>query len=68
VDRRIVGFSLDDEGHWVAELDCGHRQHMRHQPPFQNRAWVITAEGRESRLGVVVNCVRCDDDRMAAER
>ena len=63
--RRIVGFAQDDEGHWVAELECGHRQHMRHRPPFENREWVTTVEGRAPRLGVTVNCRRCDDARDA---
>ena len=60
MNRRIVGFAQDDEGHWVAELECGHQQHMRHRPPFENRAWVTTTEGRATRLGVVINCKRCD--------
>jgi hypothetical protein len=25
---------LDARGEWVAELTCGHQQHVRHQPPF----------------------------------
>jgi hypothetical protein len=62
VERRIVAFARDDEGHWVAELECGHRQHMRHRPPFERREWVVTAEGRASRVGVIVACRRCDDD------
>jgi hypothetical protein len=56
----ITGYHLDDENHWVAELACGHNQHVRHQPPFINRLWVITAEGREKMLGYELNCVRCD--------
>jgi hypothetical protein len=31
VEWRIVGFHQDTEGDWVAELDCGHRQHVRHR-------------------------------------
>jgi hypothetical protein len=65
MERRIIGFAPDDEGHWVAELECGHRQHMRHRPPFESRPWVTTPEGRASRLGVIVNCKRCDDARDA---
>jgi len=61
MERRITGFTIDDEGHWVAELDCGHRQHMRHRPPFESRPWVTTPDGRVSRLGVTVNCRRCDE-------
>jgi hypothetical protein len=67
MERRIVGFSQDSAQHWVATLDCGHQQHMRHQPPWQNREWVTTAEGRASRVGVAVECVRCDEERAAAE-
>jgi 8-oxo-dGTP pyrophosphatase MutT (NUDIX family) len=57
--RRIVGFHQDAEGHWVAELECGHGQHVRHQPPWQQRPWVVTAEGRAGYLGVELPCVRC---------
>ena len=57
----IVGYHQDDEGHWVAELACGHGQHVRHDPPWQVREWVITPEGRATRLGVELECVRCDD-------
>jgi hypothetical protein len=57
--RAIVGFHQDDEGHWVAELECGHSQHMRHQPPWQNRRWVLTAEGRAQFIGVRIECRRC---------
>ena len=57
---KIVGFHQDDEGHWVAELSCGHQQHMRHDPPWQNRPWVITAEGRAGFLGTEIPCARCD--------
>ena len=60
MDRRIVGFHPDAEGHWVAELECGHAQHVRHDPPWMSRPWVLTREGRDSRLGVVLNCVKCD--------
>lgn len=56
----ISGYHLDDENHWVAELACGHNQHVRHQPPFINRLWVTTVEGRNSMLGHELNCVRCD--------
>jgi tellurite methyltransferase len=60
MDRRITGFHLDDEGHWVAELQCGHGQHVRHTPPWQIRAWVTTEAGRQEHLGTTLGCVRCD--------
>jgi hypothetical protein len=57
--RSIVGFHQDDEGHWVAELECGHSQHMRHDPPWQDRSWVLTDEGRARFVGVLVECRLC---------
>lgn len=60
--RQIVGFHQDEERHWVAELECGHGQHVRHDPPWQVREWVVTPEGRASRLGTELECRRCDAD------
>ena len=65
MQRKITGFHLDEEGHWVAELECGHNQHVRHDPPYVERPWVITEHGRRSRLGQELNCVRFDQDRCA---
>lgn len=62
VPRHIVGYHQDEEAHWVADLDCGHGQHVRHEPPMQQRPWVLTAEGRASFLGTVLFCVRCVDE------
>jgi len=58
--QAIVGFHKDELGDWVAELACGHGQHVRHNPPWQNRPWVITKEGRNSRIGFMLNCKKCD--------
>ena len=58
--RAITGFHLDEAGDRVAELDCGHGQHVRHRPPFVNRPWVVTDAGREAMLGTPLDCVRCD--------
>ena len=58
----ITGYHLDDEGHWVAELRCGHGQHVRHEPPWMNRPWVLTERGRATLLGVELECVRCDGE------
>jgi len=60
MDRRIVGFYQDTEQHWVAELECGHNQHVRHDPPWTNRPWVVTPEGRLGALGKVLACRKCD--------
>jgi hypothetical protein len=66
IPRRIVGFHIDEEGHWVAELECGHGQHVRHDPPWQNRPWVITPEGRARFLGTELRCRKCVDEGRRA--
>lgn len=58
--RTIDGFHLDDAGDWVAELSCLHGQHVRHRPPFWDRAWVETEEGRVGRVGSEIECPLCD--------
>ena len=60
MEKRIAGCEQDEEQHWMAELECGHHQHLRHQPPWTNRPWVITAEGRASHLGKILDCKKCD--------
>ena len=60
VNRSIVSFHQDEEAHWVARLDCGHDQHTRDDPPLIEREWIRTPEGRASRLGHELDCVRCD--------
>jgi hypothetical protein len=60
MERRIVGFHRDEEDHWVAELECGHDQHVRHDPPLVTRPWVLTREGRDRTLGRRLECKKCD--------
>jgi hypothetical protein len=61
MNHRVTGFHQDEQHHWVAELACGHNQHVRHDPPFQTRPWVLTDEGRRSRLGIELECKKCDE-------
>ncbi len=63
--QKIVGFHQDEHTDWVAELQCGHTQHVRHRPPWQQRPWVTTAEGRQSRLGIELECKKCDEGEPA---
>jgi len=60
MQQAMSGFHQDEEGDWVAELVCGHFQHVRHRPPWINRPWVVTVEGRSQMLGYPLNCVKCD--------
>jgi tellurite resistance-related uncharacterized protein len=56
----MTGYHQDPEGDWVAELACGHNQHIRHHPPFQERPWVLNAAEREERLGTPLECPLCE--------
>ncbi len=58
--QKIMGYHLDEENDWVAELECHHGQHVRHQPPFVNRPWTVTEQGRSEKLGEPLNCIKCD--------
>jgi hypothetical protein len=60
MEQPITGFHLDEEQHWVAELACGHFQHVRHSPPWIERPWVTTAASRKNMLGQRLNCKKCD--------
>lgn len=61
IPRAIVGYhpDPDDAQQWVAELECGHNQHVRHTPPMVERPWTTTAEGRASKVGRRLPCVKC---------
>jgi len=65
--QKITGFHLDEFNDWVAELECHHGQHVRHQPPFINRPWVETSEGRTSKLGAILECLKCDQHEPVDE-
>ena len=62
MNHKIIGFEMDDENHWRAILACGHGQHVRHDPPLTTREWVLTENGRTSRLGFKLDCKRCDEE------
>jgi tellurite resistance-related uncharacterized protein len=62
--RPITGFHQDEHQDWVAQLGCGHRQHVRHRPPFWSRPWVLTAEGRAEKLGYSIPCPLCERFEM----
>jgi tellurite resistance-related uncharacterized protein len=64
MERTIDGFHQDEHGDWVADLACLHRQHVRHRPPFRDRAWVTTAEGRAAHIDTALDCPLCDRAEM----
>ncbi|SDS49827.1 DUF3565 domain-containing protein [Pseudomonas oryzae] len=57
----ICGYHRDEEDHWVAELACGHNQHVRHNPPWVCRPWVTSIAGRTRMLGHALECRKCDE-------
>ncbi|MBA5865238.1 MAG: DUF3565 domain-containing protein [Nitrospira sp. CR1.3] len=60
MNQPIVGYHQDEHGDWVADLACGHGQHVRHQPPMTNRPWVLTEEGRARHIGETLFCKKCE--------
>jgi hypothetical protein len=59
VQTTITGFRQDTAGDWVAELACGHSQHMRHRPPWTERPWVAIEEQRAAKIGAPIDCPLC---------
>lgn len=62
MNQRVTGFHQDEYGDWVADLECGHGQHVRHDPPWSERPWVVTPQGRERMLGETLACKKCDEE------
>lgn len=60
MDSPITGYHQDELGDWVAQLACDHNQHVRHNPPWQNRSWVIMAESRQAMIGHPLFCKKCE--------
>jgi hypothetical protein len=59
IPRKIIDFHLDENGDWVAELECGHDQPVSHNPPWTNHRWVTTPQGRLKHLGTELECPAC---------
>jgi len=57
--QAITGYHKDEHDDWVAELACGHFQHVRNNPPFVNRPWVESLVGRGTMLGHQLHCKKC---------
>src|ERR1700687_4202713 len=55
------GVSSRRANDWVAELECGHNQHVRHNPPWSNRPWVVTPQGCLERIGHELACRACEE-------
>jgi len=62
-NRKVVGFHQDELGDWVADLECGHTRHVRHNPPWSSRPWVVSLEGRAAHVGTELPCKKCEQNR-----
>ena len=65
--RMITGFVQDDLGDWVALLECLHRQHVWHDPPFRTAPWVLDDAERSRRVGTSLDCRLCDRAELPAD-
>lgn len=63
MERKIVDFYKDEKNEWKAELECGHTQHVRHNPPFINRSWVTSKKGRKNYKGHKLDCKKCEKNQ-----
>lgn len=61
--QKITGFDQDDDGHWRAMLECGHYQHVRHDPPLTVREWTLTPIGRAQKVCAQLECRKCDEEK-----
>jgi Protein of unknown function (DUF3565) len=66
--RKIIGFHQDERQDWVADLECGHTQHVRHNPPWETRPWVKKEEGRAERIGRQLSCTKCSGGTPAGSK
>ena len=60
--EKITDFHLDEHNHWVANLSCGQTQHVRHNPPWYQREWVLSDSGRNDFIGFELECKSCKDE------
>lgn len=59
IARRMLGFVVDVDGDWIAQLECGHRRHIRHRPPLSNFPWITDEAARAGKIGESIECPRC---------
>ena len=49
--EKIIDFHLNEDNHWLADLSCGQTQHVKHNPTWQQREWVLSDKGRNDFIG-----------------
>ena len=66
MNRKILSFEIDQDHEWRVILDCGHRRHLRHDPPRETRPQLDNPEARQAVIGRRIECGRCTQ-RMVPE-
>ena len=59
MERAILEFEKDEDGEWRVLLDCGHKRHLRHEPPREVRPELADPLAREQAIGQTIECGRC---------
>lgn len=60
MQRTILEFETDEDGEWRVLLDCGHKRHLRHEPPRESRPELCDPAARASAVGKSIECGRCE--------
>ena len=70
MQQPIIGYHKDEQGHWVAQLACGHNQHVRHDPPMMVRDWVTTHSTAKNATNTLrsMNAHNCAEERRGMLR
>ena len=64
MERAILSFEQDEEGQWTVLLECGHRRHLRHDPPRESRPELMDVASREAAVGGMLHCGLCAQRRI----
>ncbi|MCA9777674.1 MAG: DUF3565 domain-containing protein [Candidatus Eremiobacteraeota bacterium] len=59
MQRTILQFEQDEDGEWRVILDCGHKRHLRHEPPRESRPELSDPLARRAAVGKAIECGRC---------
>lgn len=57
--RTILAFEQDDDKEWRVILSCGHKRHLRHDPPRERRPQLHDPQTRDQAIGGLIECGRC---------
>lgn len=59
IERKILSIEEETNEEFVASLSCGHKRHLRHDPPRETRPRLLDSQEREAIIGTQIDCGRC---------